>query len=64
MSVAREQIGETQHYRGRAITAHSYAPDVLMRIDGQDYGVYLSKEAGFRAKMKDIDREEERLAQE
>lgn len=60
MAIEREQIGPTQHYKGRNITAHKLSIDVQMRIDGNDAGIFLSAEAGRKAIMKSIDDEDAR----
>lgn len=60
MAVHREQIGPTQSYKGRAITAHMMSIDVLMRINGKDAGMYLSAEAGRKAIMSNIDEQDAR----
>jgi len=55
MSIERKQIGPTQHYRGRNITAHELSIDVLIKIDGSDFGNYLSAESGRKSAMAHID---------
>jgi hypothetical protein len=51
----RPRVGESQRCMGRTITAHVMQPDVLIRINDNDYGIYLSKQSGFRAAMRHID---------
>jgi len=54
----REIIGSPVRYSGRVITAHPMAPDVLIRKDDQDFGLFLSIESGVVAAMKSIDAED------
>lgn len=60
MAIHREQIGPTQNHSGHTITAHKMSIDVLMRIDGKDYGMFLSAESGRKAMMAIIDAEDKR----
>jgi len=60
----RETIGKPIHYSGRTITVHPMAPDVLIRKNGHDFGLYLSPEAGRRAAMESIDAEDKATADE
>lgn len=54
--IERPPVAPAQHYQGRRITAHTMAPDVLIRVNGEDYGIYLSVSSGYRAAMRHIDR--------
>ena len=58
----RPLIGEPLNYDGHVITAHPMQPDVLIRKDGQDFGLFLSAEAGRKAAMKSIDAEKKQNA--
>ena len=53
----RKLIGKPVNYGGYVITAHPLAPDVLIRKNNQDFGLYLTAEAGRIAAMKSIDKE-------
>lgn len=54
--IVRPAVAPAQVYQGRRITAHVMAPDVLIRINGEDFGIYLSSSSGYRAAMRHIDR--------
>jgi len=60
MAIERKQIGEPLHYKGHVITAHELQPDVLMKVDGSESGLFLSIHAGQVACKKGIDETEKK----
>jgi len=55
MKIEREQIGPTQHHKGHDITVHTMPIDVLLRVDGNDLGMYIDAESARKGGMRYID---------
>ena len=55
----REQIGQTQNYRGYSSTVHAMAPDVIAAVNGDALpNYYLNAEATRQAGMRYVDQME------
>lgn len=60
MAYIKKQVCDPIKYKGREITVHEHQPDVMVRKDGSDFGVFTNAEAGRVAAMHSIDEEEKR----
>lgn len=58
MPVERQQVGQTESYKGRKIVARLAGPDLLAYVDGIELsGFYLNTAAVSRAGRRHVDAE-------
>lgn len=63
MGIKRKQIGETENIEGSTVSYHELQPDVLLCINGEEQGTYLSVAAarvGAKRIIEERKREKEK----